>query len=117
MTARLIVLTSCALAASAAPAQASCIPSTASQDLKRADAVFVGRVLSVSANGDSARFRVLSVRKGAVRKRRSVRVEAEYYPSSVTIGWRPKVGQRWWVYVRRSGRRWLTTDCMGTRRI
>ncbi len=105
------------LAVAVPAAQASCAPSTARQKVQRADAVFVGRVLAVSANGASAKFRVLSVRKGAVRTRSVVRVSARPYPSSVTIDWRPRAGQRWRVYADRDGRRWVTNDCMGTRRI
>lgn len=116
MSARTIALTTCVLAFAVAPAEASCLPSSAQQRQQRADAVFVGRVLSVSANGASASFRVLSVRKGNVRRGASVRVYARPYPSSVTIGWQPRAAQRWRVYVDRSGRRWVTNDCMGTRR-
>ena len=116
MTTRAIALTTCVLAFAVAPAEASCVPSSAQQRLQRADAVFVGRVLTVSANGASASFRVLSVRKGNVRRGASVRVHARPYASSVTIGWQPRAGQRWRVYVDRSGRRWVTNDCMGTRR-
>ena len=117
MTRRLISLTVCAVAVSAVPAQASCIQSTARQKLERADAVFVGRVLSVSAKGGSASFRVTSVRKGRLRKGQSVRVHADHYPSSVTFNWSPRVGDRYRLYVRRAGRRWLTNDCMGTREL
>ncbi len=97
-------------------AQASCAPSTTRQKVQRADAVFVGRFLTVSANGASATFRVLSVRKGGVRRGSVVRVSARPYPSSVTIDWKPRAGQRWRVYADRDGRRWVTNDCMGTRR-
>ena len=116
MVTRILFLTICALALAAAPAGASCIPLTQAQRLDRADAVFVGRVLSVSADRASARFRVLRVRKGGVRKGRIVRVTAEPYPSSTTIGWRPRRDQRWRVYAERRGRRWTTDDCLGTRR-
>lgn len=100
----------------ASPAQASCIRSTERDYLKRADAVFVGRVTSVGPSGASARFRVLSVRKGRIDPGSVVKVVAEPYPSSITISWTPKPGQRWRVYVKRSGKRWTTSDCMGTRR-
>jgi hypothetical protein len=117
MIARLVCVTTCLLVVAPAPARASCIPSSSSQRLQRADAVFMGRVLSVSARGDSASFRVLSVRKGRVRKGASIRVTVEPYPSSVTLGWSPRRGQRWRVYTDRNGRRWVTNDCMGTRRL
>ena len=111
---------SCALAAgallAAAPADASCVPATPAEQLRRADAVFRGQVVSVGSSGASARFRVLSVRKGAIKRGGVVRVVANPYPSSVTIGWQPRVGQRWRVYVDRRGGRWLTNDCRGTRR-
>ena len=98
-------------------AQASCLRSTDREDLKRADAAFVGRVLTVNASEGSARFRVLSVHKGHIRRGSAVRVYARPYPSSVTIDWSPKPGQRWRVYVSRNGRRWVTNDCQGTRRL
>jgi hypothetical protein len=119
MTMRLILATSCGLALAGTPAQASCIPATERDQLRRADAVFVGRVLSVRRSDGRATFRVLSVRKGRRRIHRgsAVRVYGEPYPSSVTIGWPPRVGERWKVYVDRRGRRWTTNDCMGTRRV
>lgn len=80
------------------------------------DAVFTGRVVSVSADGARARFRVLKVRKGRVVRGDIVRVRAKPFPSSVTIGWNPKAGQRWRVYAERE-RGWHTNDCLGTRRI
>lgn len=116
MITRILLLTACALAAGAGTAYASCIPLSEAQRLSRADAVFVGRVVSVSSSGASARFRVLRVRKGRVRKGTIVRVTAEPYPASTTIGWRPKRGQRWRVYAERSRYRWITDDCLGTRR-
>jgi len=114
---RTLLLTGALLAVAGAPAQASCLPSTYKQRLGRADAVFVGRVLSVAADGVSAKFRVLSVRKGRLRQGSTVRVIAETYPSSITIDWRPRAGQRWRIYADRTGRRWITNDCMGSRRI
>ena len=118
MTSRVLVtgLVGCGVLGGAAPARASCIPSSESERLARADAVFVGRVLSVSESGASARFRVLRVRKGSVVSGRIVRVVAVPYPSSTTIDWRPRVGQRWRVYAERRGSRWTTDDCLGTRR-
>ena len=80
------------------------------------DAVFTGRVLSVGASGARATFRVLRVRKGRLVRGDTVRVRAEPFPSSITFGWNPKVGQRWRVYTKRERRRWYTNDCMGTRR-
>ena len=53
----------------AQPAQASCVPSTEREHLARAAAVFVGRVTSVNATDGSARFKVLSVRKGRIKAR------------------------------------------------
>lgn len=117
MIARLVFVTACVLVVAPAPALASCIPSSSKQRLERADAVFAGRVLSVSARGDSASFRVLSVRKGRLRKGASIRVTVEPYPSSITLGWSPRRGQRWRVYADRNGRRLVTNDCMGTRRV
>lgn len=117
MTIRILLLVGAALAATAAPAQASCIPMTQAERQKLADAVFTGRVLSVSADGASARFRVLSVRKGAVVKGAIVRVTAQPYPSSVTMRWSPRRGQRWRVGAQRRGTRWVTSDCLGTRRL
>ena len=112
----LLGVTALALAFAAAPADASCIAMTERQRLSRADAVFVGRVVSVSADRASARFRVLRVRKGSIREGGLVRVTAEPYPSSTTIDWRPRRGQRWRVYAERRGSRWTTDDCLGTRR-
>ena len=117
MPIRLIGLVTVAALAFAAPAQASCVPFTEKQRRHRSDAVFVGRVLSVSSSGASARFRVLRARKGPLREGTSVRVVATPYPSSTTIDWRPRSGQRWRVYAQRRGDRWRTDDCLGTRRI
>lgn len=113
MTRRLLRLTACTLGVAAAPAEASCLPATEREHIRRADAVFTGRVLSVRADGGRATFRALTVRKGAVRRGSSVRVHATY-PSSITIIWPPQVGERWRVYADRLGRRWTTNDCMGT---
>jgi hypothetical protein len=117
MSLRTLPLAAALLAAGAAPATASCIQQTDAQQVARADVVFVGRVVSVSADRASARFRVLRVRKGPVRKGAIVRVTATPYPSSITIGWRPRKGQRWRVLAQRRGGRWTTDDCMGTRRL
>ena len=116
MIARTVTLACLAGALLTAPAQASCIRSTERQDLRRADAVFVGRVLSVRAGDGSAVFRVRRVVKGRVIRGSRVRVHATPYPSSITIGWSPKAGQRWRVYADRRNGRWETDDCMGTRR-
>ena len=117
MTLRLAGVTTGIFLGAATSAGASCLPSTSGQQLKRADAVFVGRVLSVGADGGSASFRVTSVRKGHVSKGAAVHVVADPYPSSVTIDWSPVRGQRWRVYVHRSSKRWTTNDCMGTHRL
>ena len=118
MHTRLILITVCAVGALAPPAQASCIPSTESENVARADAVFVGRVLSVRSSDGRATFRVLRVRKGShrIHKGDAVRVVPEFYPSSVTMNWTPKRGQLWRVYVQRRSGRWVTNDCLGTRR-
>ena len=116
MIKRLICLTALATGLLAAPAGASCIPATENDRLRRAQAVFTGRVLTVSPDGARARFRVLSVRKGNLKKGDSVWVRANPYPTSITLAWHPKVGQRWRLYVRRVNGKWSTNDCMGTRR-
>lgn len=117
MMLRTLLLTALLLAVAGAPAHASCVPSTYKQRLGRADAVFVGRVLSVSANGASAKFRVLSVTKGPLHKGSTVLVLAKTYPSSITIDWKPRAGQRWRIYAARAGLRWITNDCMGSHRL
>ena len=117
MTIRILTATTAAAVLLAPPAQASCLPSTERERLRRADAVFTGRVLSVSRDGSRATFRVLRVRKGRIEKGTSVRVRAEPYPSSATISWRPRRGQRWRLFVDRRQGRWATDDCMGTRRL
>jgi len=117
MIKQLLCLTTAAVAVAAAPAQASCIRSSEGEHVRRAEAVFVGRVLSVRPREGTATFRVSSVRKGRVRKGGVVRVYARPYPSSITIDWRPQVGQRWRIYADRTGRRWITNDCMGTRKL
>lgn len=114
MVARLALATVSALAVLAAPASASCLPGSEAQRLARAQAVFTGRVLSVSPNGASARFRVLSVRKGPVRRGSVVRVVAGAYPSSVTMRWSPRKGERWRIGAQRRNGRWITNDCLGT---
>lgn len=111
------VLLTCAMGILAASAHASCVRSTERENLDRAGAVFVGRVVSVDQGGGAAVFRVQSVRKGSLKRDARVRVYARPYPSSVTISWAPKPGQRWRVYVQRHGSRWVTNDCMGTRRV
>lgn len=117
MLLRTLGLTAIVVAVAGAPAHASCVRLTPKQLVQRADAVFVGRVLSVSASGASAKFRVLTVSKGDLAKRSVVRVTADPFPSSITINWRPRAGQRWRVYAKRSGRRLITNDCMGSRPI
>jgi hypothetical protein len=119
MITRLVLCTVCVMALVATPARASCIPSTERDHLKRAEAVFAGRVLSVRSSDGRATFRVISVRKGGARIHRgsSVRVYPWPYPSSVTINWKPRRGQRWRVYVQRKGQRWVTSDCLGSRRV
>lgn len=101
----------------ASPARASCVPAQQRHDFARADAVFVGRVVSVSANGASAVFRVLRVAKGGLHHHATVSVFADPFPSSVTLTWSPKRGQRWRVYAQRAHDRWVTNDCQGTRRL
>lgn len=100
----------------AAPASASCIPASQSEREALADAVFIGRVLSVDSDRAKARFRVLGVRKGAIAKGSAVKVLARPLRSSVTTNWSPAVGERWRVAVQRKNGRWLTNDCLGTRR-
>ncbi len=117
MIKHLLCLTTVAVAVCAAPAQASCLRLSEREQVRRADAVFVGRVLSVRQRDGSATFRVLSVRKGRVHKDRSVRVFARPYPSSITIDWRPRIHQRWRIYAHRTSRGSITNDCMGTRRL
>lgn len=115
-TSHLVAATTCALALGAETAQASCVPSTEQDFRQRADAAFVGRVLSVRSSDGSAKFRVHRVIRGRLERGDSIRVVTRPYRSSVTINWNPEVGQRWRVYADRLGRRWLTNDCMGTRR-
>ena len=117
MTRRLIFTTVLATAVLAPPASASCARLTESERIRMSDAVFTGRVMSVSANGARATFRVIRARKGRVARGETVRVRAEPFPSSITFGWNPKVGQRWRVYAQRERGRWNTNDCLGTRRI
>ena len=113
----LVITTAALLVVGAEAAQASCVPSTEKDFRKRADAIFVGRVLTVNSEDGSARFRIRRVIKGGLEKGSKIRVVPRPYPSSVTIDWNPKVGERWRVYVDRPGRRWITNDCMGTRRV
>ena len=119
MSPRLILTSLLAFAALAPAAPASCIPSTERQNVARADAVFVGRVLSFRSSDGRATFRVLRVRKGSRRisKGDTVRVVPDFYPSSITLDWAPKRGERWRVYVQRRKARWITNDCLGTRRV
>jgi len=98
------------------PALASCVPSKERDYLKRADVVFVGRVLSLRTRDARATFRVITVRKGHLGGA-TVSVYPTPYPSSVTLNWSPRPGQRWRVYVQRHGQRWITNDCLGTRRV
>lgn len=116
MTLRLLVLTLLLTAIVTGTARASCVPSTESQLLKRADAVFVGVVISARSSDDSAAFRILRVRKGRLRRGAITRVYPIPRLSSVTIGWSPQTGQRWRLYVVRKNGRWITNDCAGTRR-
>ena len=101
----------------AGTAGASCVPSTAAERLARADAVFVGRVVSVNTEAGTARFYVLRVRKGRLRRGDRPRVHATPFRSSVTIGWTPRRGERWRIYARRDAGRWTTNDCLGSRRV
>jgi hypothetical protein len=110
-------MAACVTGLVAAPAHASCIPSTERDYLQRAGAVFVGKALSVRSSDARATFRVLRVRKGHIKRGAAVAVYPTPYPSSVTIDWSPRPGQHWRVYVQRAGRRWITNDCLGTRRV
>ena len=117
MTRRLILTTVLATAVIAPPAEASCFPLTENERIRMSDTVFTGRVLSVGASGARATFRVLRVRKGRLARGETIRVRAAPFPSSVTLRWNPKVGQRWRVYAERKRGRWYTNDCLGTRRV
>lgn len=108
MTARIVCLAALGLAGFPGAASASCVASSEREQFGRADAVFVGGVVSVSANHASARFSVRRVRKGDVRKGSILRVSADPYPSSITIAWRPRRGQLWWLYAEHRGNRWTT---------
>lgn len=116
MKLRLLTLTGAATLALAAPVQASCIYTTSSEKLKHADGVFTGRVLSFRSSDGMTTFRVLSVRKGRITEGSRVRVYPDSHPSSVTIAWTPRKGQRWRLYVRKRASRLETNDCMGSRR-
>jgi hypothetical protein len=116
MACRITLIAACVTGLVAAPAQASCIPSTERDYLQRSRVVFVGKVLSVRSSDARATFRVLRVRKGQIRRNATVAVYPTPYPSSVTLNWSPRPGQHWRVYVQRAGRRWITNDCLGTRR-
>jgi hypothetical protein len=117
MTGRVVLLATCMMGLVAAPASASCIPSTERDYLQRSHAVFVGKVVSVRSGDARANFRVLRVVKGQLRRGARVAVSPWLYPSSITINWAPRLGQHWRVYVQRAGRRWITNDCLGTRRV
>jgi hypothetical protein len=116
MTGRVALIAACVMGFVAAPASASCIPSTEREYLQRSHAVFVGKVVSVRSSDARANFRVLRVVKGQLRRGARIAVSPTPYPSSITIDWAPRVGQHWRVYVQRAGRRWITNDCLGTRR-
>jgi hypothetical protein len=112
----------CAMAAALAAAlsfpgaaSASCASATEAQRVARAEAVLVGRVVR-HIDGGTAKFRVLRVRKGSLRVGDVVRVTTEPFFPIGEFDWRPRRGQRWRIYARRSGRDWRTNDCMGTRR-
>jgi hypothetical protein len=111
------VIAACVTGLVAAPASASCIPSTEREYLQRSHVVFVGKVVSVRSSDARATFRVLRVVKGHLRRGATVAVSPWIYPSSITINWAPRPGQHWRVYVQRAGRRWFTNDCLGTRRV
>jgi hypothetical protein len=117
MACRIILIAACGTGLVAAPASASCIPSTERDYLQRSHVVFVGKVVSVRSSDARANFRVLRVLKGQIRRGARVAVSPTPYPSSVTIDWAPRLGQHWRVYVQRAGRRWITNDCLGTRRV
>ena len=116
MKLRALGLTIAVIGVGAPAAHASCVPSSEGEYRKRADAIFVGRVLAIRESDGRAKFRVRRVLKGALTKGTVIRVFARPYPSSVTMNWSPELGERWRVYVDRPGRRWITNDCMGTRR-
>ena len=116
MKTRLMVVSCAALiAVGAEAAQASCVPSTDKDSRARAGAAFVGRVLSVNSETGAAKFRIRRVIKGSLQKGAKIRVVPWPHPSSITLEWDPEVGERWRVYTVKRGRRWITSDCMGTR--
>ena len=115
MTVRIVLATAIALTV-AAPAEASCAFLTEKEQRKYAEAVFTGRVISVRASDGSATFRILEVRKGQLKRGAITRVYPRPHPSSVTMGWNPRRGESWRLYVRRPGERWYTNDCAGTQR-
>ena len=116
MTTKLIIATLTAAGLVAGPASASCAITTQAERDALADAVFVGRVLSVDEEKGAARFRILAVRKGELRKGTTIRVLARPLRSSVTAAWSPREGERWRVAVQDKRDRWVTNDCLGTRR-
>lgn len=118
MTKRTVTLACVAGALLMAPAaQASCIQSTEREDRRRADAVFIGEVVSVRESDGSAVLRIRRVVKGGLTRGALTRVFADGYPnSSISIGWKPRPGERWRLYVDRRDGRWTTNDCTGTRR-
>jgi hypothetical protein len=117
MIARTIALAAVGLGALATPASASCVPRTDEERLGSADLVFVGKVVSVSGAGASALFRINRSAKGEFAKGDEVEITADPYPSSVTISWNPRKGQRWRVFAVKRGGRWTTDDCLGTHRV
>lgn len=116
MTTKLITATLAAAGLVSGSASASCVAATQAERDSLADAVFVGRVLSVNEDRGTARFQILAVRKGDLAKDATVRVLARPLRSSVTTGWTPEAGERWRVAVQRKRERWVTNDCLGTRR-
>ena len=112
----LVLLMAVAALLGTAPAAFSlCAYADEAERFARADAVFVARVLR-HIDGGTGKFRVRRVLKGPLRVGQAVRVTTEPLFPAEDFDWRPRRGQRWRIYARRSGRLWTTNDCMGTRR-
>ena len=89
----------------AQPAQASCVRQDARDQLARADAAFVGRLME--RRGDVLEFAVDESLKGDLGERVEVRDEAPL--TSVSL--RPEVGRRIGLVMRRDQAGYHATDC------
>ncbi len=110
-----LILAGALVPVSAQPASAcSCAPLTRTEYAENADVVVTGRVRTTAYQGRRliARFRVMKVYKGAVRRRVEIRTASDSSACGCTF----RTGKRYTVFADRYPKRRLSTSlCSGTK--